>query len=295
MVMYSLDQLQMFVTAARLGSFSASARQLGKVQSAVSQGISNLEIDLNVALFDRSTRKPTLTREGKHLLSFAEAILQQNKELGSAARALSEQEESEICIAVDDHLLVDAFFSLMTAFSQRFPSTSVTTITAASVDIPDLIRHGRATLGLMISDLTIPRDVDIRYIGNLRCIPVAAPDHPLARLDTVTPSDLIPHRQILIKGGKGIATVHQQPLSARFWYADDHRTVRGFIARGLGWTYLPEHSADDMIQAGQAVALAVTFDQKAWTVPVECLQGKGHPPGPALKWLNQALNTLLPG
>ncbi|UTV29099.1 LysR family transcriptional regulator [Photobacterium atrarenae] len=293
--MYSLDQLQMFVTAARLGSFSACARQLGKVQSAVSQGISNLEIDLNVALFDRSTRKPTLTLEGKHLLSFAEAILQQQKELGSAARALSKQEESQICIAVDDHLLKLAFFNLMAEFSQQFPSTSVTTMTAASVDIPTLIRSGQANIGLMISDLTIPQDVEIRYIGNLRCLPVAAPSHPLAGLESVRPSDLIPHRQILIKGGKGIATVHQQPLSARFWYADDHRTVRGYIAHGLGWTYLPEHSADEMIQAGLAKALPVTFDQKAWTVPVECLQPKGQTPGPALQWLNQALNTLLPG
>ncbi|MGB1280461.1 MAG: helix-turn-helix domain-containing protein, partial [Vibrio cyclitrophicus] len=54
--MYNIEQLKMFVYAVELGSFSASARQLGKVQSAVSQGISNLEIDFNVQLFDRSTR-----------------------------------------------------------------------------------------------------------------------------------------------------------------------------------------------------------------------------------------------
>ena len=43
----------MFAYAVELGSFSASARRLGKVQSAVSQGISNLEIDFNTTLFDR--------------------------------------------------------------------------------------------------------------------------------------------------------------------------------------------------------------------------------------------------
>ena len=59
--MYNIEQLKMFVYAVELGSFSASARELGKVQSAVSQGIHNLEIDFNVQLFDRSTRKPTLT------------------------------------------------------------------------------------------------------------------------------------------------------------------------------------------------------------------------------------------
>ena len=45
--MYNIEQLKMFVYAVELGSFSGSARHLGKVQSAVSQGISNLEIDFN--------------------------------------------------------------------------------------------------------------------------------------------------------------------------------------------------------------------------------------------------------
>lgn len=57
------DQIQAFVMAAELGSFSAAARQMGKVQSAVSTAIANLEIDAGVELFDRSGRAPVLTEE----------------------------------------------------------------------------------------------------------------------------------------------------------------------------------------------------------------------------------------
>jgi hypothetical protein len=57
--MLSLEQINMLVLSAELGSFSACARKLGKVQSAVSHGISNLEVDLGVELFDRSSRSPT--------------------------------------------------------------------------------------------------------------------------------------------------------------------------------------------------------------------------------------------
>ncbi len=84
--MYNLEQLQMFVETAHLGSFSACARKLGKVQSAVSQGIANLEIDLDRSLFDRSTRKPSLTLAGERLFSYAQAILLQMDELDSAAK-----------------------------------------------------------------------------------------------------------------------------------------------------------------------------------------------------------------
>lgn len=44
--MYNIEQLKMLVLCAELGSFSACARNLGKVQSAVSQGIANFEINL---------------------------------------------------------------------------------------------------------------------------------------------------------------------------------------------------------------------------------------------------------
>ena len=54
----SLEALFMFVEAAALGSFSAAARKLGKQQSTVSEAIANLEIDLGLTLFDRSTRRP---------------------------------------------------------------------------------------------------------------------------------------------------------------------------------------------------------------------------------------------
>ncbi|WP_211217128.1 LysR family transcriptional regulator [Psychromonas hadalis] len=74
--MYNLEHLRMFVESAQSGSFSACARKLGKVQSAVSQGIANLEIELNTTLFDRSTRKPSLTPQGERLLPFARSVLQ---------------------------------------------------------------------------------------------------------------------------------------------------------------------------------------------------------------------------
>ncbi|MBN3774537.1 LysR family transcriptional regulator, partial [Burkholderia sp. Se-20378] len=62
------EALLAFAEAALLGSFTAAARKLGKRQSTVSEAIANLEIDLGVQLFDRSTRAPTLTDAGRALL-----------------------------------------------------------------------------------------------------------------------------------------------------------------------------------------------------------------------------------
>ncbi|MEK8074141.1 helix-turn-helix domain-containing protein [Rhodococcoides navarretei] len=50
------EQLFMFQAVMETGSFSAAARKLGKVPSAVSMSIANLEIDLNLTLFERKGR-----------------------------------------------------------------------------------------------------------------------------------------------------------------------------------------------------------------------------------------------
>ena len=71
----SLDQLRTFVAAADAGSFSAAARRLNRVQSAVSGWVNGLEGQLGVTLFDRTGRYPKLTREGELLLADARNIV----------------------------------------------------------------------------------------------------------------------------------------------------------------------------------------------------------------------------
>ncbi len=56
--MASQEVLLAFVQAATQGSFSAAARKLGRSQSTISAAVASLEIDLNLTLFDRSSRKP---------------------------------------------------------------------------------------------------------------------------------------------------------------------------------------------------------------------------------------------
>lgn len=62
----SLEHFKALLATAETGSFSAAARRLGKAQSVVSAAIANLEIDLGLALFDRSGRYPVLTEAATH-------------------------------------------------------------------------------------------------------------------------------------------------------------------------------------------------------------------------------------
>src|SRR6266542_2355143 len=66
-----LPQLQTFLVAARRKSFSAAARELGVSPAAVSQSVRQLEEQLRIVLFTRTTRVVALTDAGRRLLEGA--------------------------------------------------------------------------------------------------------------------------------------------------------------------------------------------------------------------------------
>jgi DNA-binding transcriptional LysR family regulator len=67
--METLGNLLSFVRSAEAGSFSAAARRLGLTPAAVSRNVAQLEANLGVRLFQRSTRKLTLTEAGERFLA----------------------------------------------------------------------------------------------------------------------------------------------------------------------------------------------------------------------------------
>ncbi|WP_347558476.1 LysR family transcriptional regulator [Robbsia sp. KACC 23696] len=67
--------LKTFCAVAQSGSFSAAADRVALTQAAVSQQMRSLEETLALALFDRSARQITLTRQGRELLPKVAHIL----------------------------------------------------------------------------------------------------------------------------------------------------------------------------------------------------------------------------
>ena len=86
----TLDQLRTFIAAVEEGSFSAAGRKLRRAQSVVSQTLANLEAQLGVKLFDRASRYPRLTEEGRSLLADARAVADDVDSFKARARSMRE-------------------------------------------------------------------------------------------------------------------------------------------------------------------------------------------------------------
>ncbi|MEG2301226.1 MAG: LysR family transcriptional regulator, partial [Acinetobacter sp.] len=99
------EQLNIFKTVMETGSFSAAARKLGKVPSAVSMSIANLEIDLNLKLFNRVGREPVPTAQANFLYEKTEQLLVEMNQWKQQAIALSDGLESALNIVVVSELI----------------------------------------------------------------------------------------------------------------------------------------------------------------------------------------------
>lgn len=290
--MLSLQQLKYFVVCAELGSFSAAARKLGKAQSVVSQAISNLEVDLGLPLFDRSTRKPMLTKQGVKLLAHAQATLIQSQELESAAVALSTGDESELTIVVDPALLQPKLYQLLENFCLRYPATNLILNVTNSDEIPRVVEQQNAQFGLMLIDGSMPTGVELGLLGHLPFYVVVHPNHPLTQLSSVTRAELAKYRQLLVRSAEKKSTALLPEISPKIFWSNDFEALKHMAEYNFGWCYLPAHIAQPSINNGRLIRLPVSFDIKTWTIPIDRVTSIDMAKSPALQWLIDASESL---
>ena len=145
----TLDQLRILIAVADSGSFSAAARQLGRVQSAVSQSVQSLEATLGVMLFDRGERTPKLSEAGRALLIDAREIVSSAESLRAHAESIVSEVEPELSLAVDAVLPADALRASLKALSHEFPRLPVTLFTEGLGGAEQRLRDRVARLGIL--------------------------------------------------------------------------------------------------------------------------------------------------
>src|SRR6202007_3001389 len=97
----TLDQLRILIAVAETGSFSAAARRLGRVQSAISQSIQGLEATLQLQLFERDGKTPRLNEAGRMILNDAAELVRGAELLRARAETIVNAVEPELSLAVD--------------------------------------------------------------------------------------------------------------------------------------------------------------------------------------------------
>lgn len=290
--MFSIDQLEAFVSTVEQGSFSAAARHLNKVQSAISQHIINLEIDFGVELFDRSGRYPVLTDEGAKLLPYAKASLVQHRRLLHCANQLEHTSHKDITLAIDEGIPLTQLSQALKDVSERFPTLRFECLSASSIDIRQLVIDKRATMGIMFSEASLDDNVDFEGLGGIEFDVYVAKEHPLSN-ETLPHLDVLRlHRQVVIRSKTSEMSSFQQAYSPDVWFADNYYMLIELVASGFGWGMLPKHLAESDISQDKLVRLRSQFENLTWQANIDVIQHQSVGNCPAHSYFRQRLREL---
>ena len=255
----TIDEIETFVSIARLGGFARAAEGLRRSQPAISRRVEMLEEHLGVPLFERVRSGVVLTEAGHALLPYAEAALASLKDGAEAVRGLARGERGAVSVALVGTLASTRFAAMLRHFGQRHPHVKLELRTANSQEVSDLVRRGEATLGLRYFT-----DVDPSLVSEVvmeeALVVACSPAHRLAGRRVRDPAAFAGERWVTFppprRRREPSTTVLEQRLGAAGIEAgelvriDSLTAQKRFVEAGFGIALLIESSVQEELQLG---------------------------------------------
>jgi DNA-binding transcriptional LysR family regulator len=286
----TLDQLRVFVAVIDHGSFSRAARELHRTQSVISYTIAGLEAQLNVALFDRSKRKPSLTEAGKALLADARTVGLKVDAMRARAKTLAEGLEAEVSIVVDVMFPNCRLVSALQAFQQQFPTVGLRLRIEALGAVMHLVGERVCQIGITGPMLDFGDHLQSQPVGSITMIPVAAPTHPLGLIEGVIPTEVARDYTQLVLTDRSQLTAGQNfgVIAVRDWRLGDLGAKHMLLRTGLGWGSMPEEMIREDLDQGRLVHLKLAHIISL-EYTLHMINRVDDVPGIAGRWLMQYL------
>jgi DNA-binding transcriptional LysR family regulator len=263
--MANLDDVRIFAKVAQFQSISRAAHALGMPNSTVSRRVSVLESRLGVSLLRRTTRRVTLTVQGREYFSQCNdplILLEDAERILTRGQATP---EGMLRLSVPVILSQDPFLKFLSGFLKAQPRIRIDLfitnlfldLVAENIDVA--IRFGE----LEDSSVVATRlGKSIRYV-------VAAAEYLKGRKPPIEPEELKLHECVmlnarnnetewnLVNGRKKVRVRVSGPISSR-----DFNSVSTFVYRGHGIGLLPSTYCDEALVSGALVRLL-----PKWTSP----------------------------
>jgi DNA-binding transcriptional LysR family regulator len=260
--MANLDDVLIFVKVAQFESISRAARSLGMPISTVSRRLSVLESKLRVSLLRRTTRRLTLTAQGREYFNQCKDPLTLLEEAERVLTRGQQAAEGMLRMSVPVILGQEPFLDFLSAFLKAQPRIRVDLfITNLFLDLV----AENIDVAIRFGDLQDSSVVATRIGRSIRYV-VAAATYLEGRKHPVEPADLRLHDCVMLNArnneadwdlvsGRKKARIHVSgPLSSR-----DFNSVSSFVHRGHGVGLLPSTYCEDALASGALIRLLLKW------------------------------------
>jgi len=265
---HSLIELEAVLTIVRCGSFRAAAVELGMSTTAISNAVGKLERELDVRLFNRTTRSVALTYAGRIFVAQIKPALEDIQKAMNTARSQQETPSGTLRINAFATAAREIMSPLVLTYLERYPQVHIDIVTEGR--LVDVVAAG-FDLGVRSADL-VPSDAIAIPLGHTRSLAVvASPTFFEHRPIPQVPQDLLSYpcvrgrlpdgallRWRFEKGGEELHLEVDGQITL-----DEASLARIAITNGVGIGYLMESDVREDIAAGRLVRIL-----EDWTPPL---------------------------
>lgn len=189
---FTLSQLQLVQAIADTGNFTKAADQLFISQPTASQRIHQLEQDLGVILFHRSSQKIQTTSAGETLLNYSRRILSLCLEAKRALVGHKHLESGNLVIGASPSLGTYLLPSLIGHYRQLHPSVPVQLQIKSTPQICQRVVDGQIDMALVEGDIPtkFQQSIHVKAESDDEIVLVLPASHPYIRRKSIKPQEL---------------------------------------------------------------------------------------------------------
>lgn len=189
----NLNYFTEFLVLAETRNYWEAAERLFINQSTLSKHIKAMEKELGMPLFDRTTRKVTLTEFGRTLLPYAKSIIQLQAEYTTALARKQHESQGLITLGSVSSMKRYHITDLISDFQDAYPAYNVHVLENDTLRMKQMLLEGKCELAFLRESTSDPLSSTARSNHEIHRIPytedqlvaVISTDHPLARCTTL--------------------------------------------------------------------------------------------------------------
>ena len=142
-------RLKVFDTVAKRLNFTKAANELNITQPAVTKHIKEIELNLNIKLFERNGTKIKLTKAGEILLKYTEEIFSVYQKMEFEIGQLQEKQKGTLRLGASTTIAQYVLPPILAEFRKRFPEIQLSLVIQNSEKIEDLLANQKIDIGLI--------------------------------------------------------------------------------------------------------------------------------------------------
>ncbi len=244
----ALRQLRAFLSVAEHGSFSRAAQEVGLSQSAVSLSVRQLENELGLKLFDRTTRQVLLTAVGATLAASGSRLIEELDSTLKELRDIGVQHRGRVMMACVPAVARSLMPRCVEHCSVKWPSISLDIDDSAATDVIRKVERGDVEFGIASGEIA-RTELHVEPLMADPFLLVCRHGDPIASPGGVSWKQLAGRRLIMLSNTSGSRQVIEATLARTktrvevFLELAQPSSVLGMVEGGVGIAVMPQLAA----------------------------------------------------